>query len=122
MNESEWTRKVCSKLQQAGATIIVHAMGKFTAHVMDRSIICKHGNFFVEFKGVNTRWTDGQQLLAKRINVRYPCAFLYRQPGILSIGDAVVEVDALENPHEFLNQLSCMQVSQFIPVKNIPDV
>ena len=108
MNESEWTRKCCRALEGAGATIIVHAMGKFTSHVMDRSIVCKHGNFFVEFKGEKTKWTEGQRLLAKRINMRYPCAFLYRYPGILSIGDTVVEMDALVNPHEFLNQLSCI--------------
>lgn len=109
MGESEWTRKVCESLMTAGAVCIANVMGKMSSHVPDRSIVCLQGNFFVEFKHTNTRVRDGQRILMERINSRFPCAFVYRYPDMLTIGTRWRRVDALTDPHEFLNALQELQ-------------
>ena len=106
MTESEWTRVCCSKLEQAGAIVIAHVAGKMQSnHLPDRTIVTPYGNFFVEFKGTRTKWRDGQRILASRINSRFACCFLYRQPGTLTIEDQLVYVDCVKDPKGFIQCL-----------------
>lgn len=110
MNESEWTRRVCDALTNAGAICIAHVMTKMSSHIPDRSIVSVHGNFWVEFKGAHTKLRPGQEILINRINSRYPCAFVYRFPNMLILGQHWTTIDALSDPAGFLlalKTLSC---------------
>lgn len=108
MKESEWTRRVGKALTDVGALVVPNVMGKMVNHVPDRTVICKHGVFYIEFKGRTTRLRPGQKIWMKNANLRCPCAFVYRFPNLLwlgpEVGDPVV-VDALENPTKFLETL-----------------
>jgi hypothetical protein len=55
MGETKWTREVCGMLETAGAICIPNVMGKMQSHVADRSIVCRYGNFYVEFKADHSR-------------------------------------------------------------------
>jgi hypothetical protein len=106
MSECKWTRDCCKELTAAGAIIIPHVMGKMASHTPDRSVIWTGGNFFVEFKGLRTPWRDGQRILAGRINSRYPCCFLYREPGYLFMMDKLIgNICAISEPRRFLEAL-----------------
>lgn len=118
--ESAWTRDVCKKLVGAGAVVVANVMGTMTSHHPDRTVTFSRrgkkpgnvrigGNFYVEFKGQQTKLRPGQQLLIKNMNSRWPCAFIYRWPNVLTLeaGGVVYQkdVDALEHPHLFLESL-----------------
>lgn len=106
MRESEWTRKCDDALESAGAIVIPHVAGKLQAnHVPDRSVVTKFGNFWVEFKGANTKVRPGQRILADKINSRFACCFLYRYPNVLYLGDNVRYVDCLAEPKRFIRFL-----------------
>ena len=102
MRESKWTRDFCLKLTEVGCIVIPNVMGPMVRNVPDRTIITKYGMYYVEFKGETTEWEDGQRILAGRINDRFPCCFLYRFPGILSINDQWVSV---RDPRQFVEEL-----------------
>ena len=96
---------------KVGAYIQANVMGKMSEHVPDRSVICKYGNFYVEFKGPATKLREGQRLWMERCNARYPCAFIYRGPNILTMlgWEGTVYIDAIAEPATFLRYLKEIQ-------------
>jgi hypothetical protein len=105
MRESDWTRDFCKDLEAVGCIVVPHVMNQMSCNTPDRTVVTKYGNYFVEFKGLKTKWRDGQRILAGRMNSRYPCSFVYRYPGVLSIFDYQCEVT---DPREFVEALKRM--------------
>lgn len=126
--ESEWTRDVCAKLISAGGIVVANVMGTMTSHTPDRTITCSrrpklHGDvgireagakrqggmFYVEFKGATTKLRAGQQILMYNVNDRWPVAFVYRWPNVLTLETRThyyaKNVDALKDPRGFLDSL-----------------
>lgn len=87
MTESEWTRKLCKQMEQAGATVIaIVGSIRQQSGLPDRLIIHKDLVVLVEFKSEKGKLSLLQAVVHRDILRHGRHVFVATAPGVLTIG------------------------------------
>lgn len=118
-----FTTQVCKAFMTVGGIAVVNHGSKLSSGVPDRTIICKHGLVYLEFKGPSTKISLNQTLWMERVNARYPSALVFRAQvranpvrvfGMIQTprGETLMDfVDPLNEPAEALRSIfTCLDM------------